>query len=412
MQFLKSSFFLVLMLIVGKFIVAQTADEWYAKANDLYKDKNYAKAASAYTSGIKLQAKEPNIDAVLRGAGAWSLSNVADSAFYLLNWLPKSTAISQGDLTFLKVNSNFIAIQSDVRWIPLTEKITNKAASNYPNKEIIYGRKDGLALTMLQLNPSFKSNGKAIIRVIAGSWYSSYQSAEYSIRPSTMYLERGYTVFLVIIGSNPRYSILNQIDDIKRAVRYVRYYATALKIDPDHIGIEGSSAGGHLSLAVATADENINPKAIDPIDRVSARVQAVTVLFPPTDVLNWGGPGISFVNIKSILLTNKIYGALDFKELDQSTMELKSITDTSARNKIARAISPIYAISSDDPPTFIIHGTADLTVPLQQSISFIEKLKDAGVSNNFIIKKGGAHNANDMQPEMKQFVDWFDKYLK
>ena|GEM_PF-240044 len=412
MNFLRSISCLVLFIIVSNIVVAQTADEWFVKANDLYKDKNYAKAASAYTEGIKLQTKNPNIDAVLRGAGAWSLSNNTDSAFYLLNWLPKSTVISQGDLTFLKVNSVFAAIQSDARWNSLTDKIADKAASNYPIKEIIYGRKDGLALTMLHLNPSVKSNGKSIIRVIAGSWYSSYQSAEYSIRPSTMYLERGYTVFLVIVGSNPRYPIPSQIDDIKRAVRYIRYNAASLKIDPDHLGIEGSSAGGHLSLAVATADESINPKAIDPIDRVSARVQAVTVLFPPTDVLNWGGPGISFVNMKSILLTNKIYGALDFKELDPFTMELKVISDSSTRNKIAKAISPMYAISSDDPPIFIIHGTADLTVPIQQSIAFIEKLKEAGVPHNFIIKKGGGHNANDMQPDMKQFVDWFDKYLK
>lgn len=412
MKFLKSIGCLIIFLLIGKIVVAQTADEWFVKANVLYKDKKYTNAAAAYTEGIKLQGKEPNVDAVVRGASSWALSNVADSAFYLLNLLTKSTTVSQGDSYFLKVNKDFLSIQYDDRWNPLTKKIESKAASNYPIKEIIYGRKDGLALTMLQLNPSVKSNGKAIIRVIAGSWYSSYQNAEYSIRPSTMYREKGYTVFLVIIGSNPRYPIPSQIDDIKRAVRYIRYNAASLKIDPNHLGIEGSSAGGHLSLAVATADENINIKAMDPIDRVSSRVQAVTVLFPPTDVLNWGGPGISFVNIKSILLTNKIYGALDFKELDQSTMELKSITDTSARNKIARSISPIYAVSSDDPPIFIIHGTADLTVPLQQSVTFVEKLKEAGVPNKFIIKQGGGHNPNDMQPDMKQFVDWFDKYLK
>ncbi len=412
MKFFKCIGCVIVFLFVGKTVFAQTADELFAKANDLYKEKNYAKAASTYTQGIKLQGKEANVDAVLRGASSWALSNVSDSAFYLLNCLIKSPSVSQGDLTFLKINRDFLSIQYDNRWVPLNEKIAKKAARNYPIKEIIYGRKDGLALTMLQLNPSISSNGKAIIRVIAGSWYSSYQNAEYSIRPSNMYRERGYTVFLVIIGSNPRYPIPSQIDDIKRAVRYIRYNAASLKIDPDHLGIEGSSAGGHLSLAVATADENMNSKAIDPIDRVSARVQAVTVLFPPTDVLNWGGPGISFVNIKSILLTNKIYGALDFKELDQSSMELKSITDTSARNKIAKALSPIYAVSSDDPPIFIIHGTADLTVPLQQSVTFIEKLKVAGVPNKFIIKQGGGHNPNDMQPEMKQFVDWFDKYLK
>jgi len=51
-------------------------------------------------------------------------------------------------------------------------------------------------------------------------------------------------------------------------------------------------------------------------------------------------------------------------------------------------------------------------VPLQQSQTIIAKFKEAGVPNNFIIKKGAKHNFSDMEPEVKQFADWFDKYLK
>ena len=308
--------------------------------------------------------------------------------------------------------SEFQNAKNDNRWEAIKESLLKKASANYPMEEIIYGRKDGLALTMLQLKPKGKSNGKAIVRVIAGSWFSSYRNAEYSIRPSNMYLEKGYTCFLVIVGSQPMYPIPSQIDDIKRAVRFIRYNAAKYSIDPNKLGIEGSSAGGHLSLAIATADDQLNPKASDPIDRLSSRVQAVAVLFPPTDILNWGGTGINFVNMPSILYSNKIYGALDFKKLDQATMALMPISDTATRNKIAKEISPIYAVSSDDPPTFIMHGDADLTVPIQQSIGFINKLKAVGVPNQFIIKKGGGHNPNDMQPELQQFVDWFDLYLK
>ncbi|MBK9569212.1 MAG: alpha/beta hydrolase fold domain-containing protein [Chitinophagaceae bacterium] len=64
-------------------------------------------------------------------------------------------------------------------------------------------------------------------------------------------------------------------------MRYIRYNAGKFGIDPDHIGITGGSAGGHLSLAVATADDKMNPTAPDPVDRVSSRVQAIAVLFPP-----------------------------------------------------------------------------------------------------------------------------------
>ena len=290
----------------------------------------------------------------------------------------------------------------------------NLRAQNTPAEEIIYGRKDGVALTMLELKPGAKSNGKAIIRVMAGSWFSSYAmaSAPETIEGSKMmYGDRGFTVFEVIIGSQPRFSIPDQVSDVKRAVRYIRYNAKTLGIDPDHIGIEGYSAGGHLSLVVATADEKIDTASKDPVDHVSSRVQAVAVLFPPTDFLNWPPFG-NVVNAKDLLLQAGVSGALDFRKWNNVTRTYDPISDTAARNKIGKEISPIYAVSPDDPPVFIMHGDADATVPLQQSETIIARFKAAGVPNNFIIKKGVKHDFRGMQPEIKQFADWFEKYLK
>ena len=51
-------------------------------------------------------------------------------------------------------------------------------------------------------------------------------------------------------------------------------------------------------------------------------------------------------------------------------------------------------------------------MPLQQSESFIKKLKEAGIVNKLMIKKGVGHGVEDMLPELYQFSDWFDKYLK
>ena len=292
----------------------------------------------------------------------------------------------------------------------------NLQAQNTPAfEEIIYGRKDGVALTMLELKPAGNAKGKAIIHVVAGSWFSSYAQATSKANLETtkqLYLDRGYTVFEVIVGSQPRFAIPDQISDVKRVVRYIRYNAKTFGIDPDHIGIEGYSAGGHLSLAVATADEKIDTASKDPVDHVSLRVQAVAVLFPPTDFLNWAPFG-NIINNKAILLPNGVFGAVDFKKWNNKTKTYDEISDTAERNKIGREISPIYSITSDDPPVFIIHGDADPVVPLQQSQTIIAKFKEAGVINNYIIKKGGKHNFDDMQPEVStEFPQWFDKYLK
>src|SRR5262245_33308053 len=98
------------------------------------------------------------------------------------------------------------------------------AQNNQTFQEIIYGRKDGIALTMLELKPTGKSNGKAIIRVIAGNWLSSYEwasSTDVLEISKTLYIDKGYTVFEVIVGSQPRYAIPDEINDVKRAVRYI-----------------------------------------------------------------------------------------------------------------------------------------------------------------------------------------------
>jgi acetyl esterase/lipase len=390
----------------------QTAEQLYKKGDSLYRAKDYKNSAATYSAAIRMQGKNIDLNNYWRAASRWAAAGDADSSFYFLDILSGSAEISVGDVNGIDTDKDFNSIKKDKRWAATLDKMTSRAASNYKIEEFIYGRKDGIALTLLQVKPLSKPNGKAIIWVIAGSWFSSYQQAERTIRPSAMFLNKGYTVFLVIVGSQPKYAIPDEIEDLKRAVRYIRYNAKELKIDPARIGITGSSAGGHLSLSVATAAEKIDSIARDPVDRMSSRVQAAAVLYPPTDFLNWGATGANFVNIKELQLANAIYGALDFTKWNAFTNTYDHITDTTARNKIAKEISPVNAVTADDPPIFIIHGDADKVVPLQQSQVFVARLKEAGIPHNYIIKKDGIHNPATMMPEFNQFVDWFDKYLK
>lgn len=397
---------------MAQFSAAQNASALYKKADSLYAVKDFKNSATAYAAGIKMQGTDADVGMYWNAASAWSLANFPDSAFYLLSMIAKSNKVSQGDAKAIQGDKDFTALHTDKRWKPSMDKIMTRATTNYTLEELIYGRKDGIALTMLHINPKSKPNGKAIIRVVAGSWFSSYQQAERNIRSSSMYLDRGYAVFLVVLGSQPRFAIPDEIADAKRAVRYVRYNANKFRIDPNHIGIEGSSAGGHISLVLATADEKIDATAEDPADRVSSRVQAAAVLYPPTDFLNWGNTGYSVINTRDLQKQFAVYGAFDFRTWNNVTRTYDPVADTSARNIIGKEISPVYAVSPDDPPIFIIHGDADQTVPLQQSQTFIAKLKEAGVPNNFIIKKGVGHNYEAMEPEVNKFVEWFDRYLK
>jgi len=279
-------------------------------------------------------------------------------------------------------------------------------SEGFTRKEVIYGRKDGMALTMDILTPR-KPNGLGVVWAVSGGWFSSHEA----IRPAAVaaLLDRGYTVFAVVHGSQPRYTIPDAIADMNRAVRFIRFHAKQYGIDPDRIGVTGGSAGGHLSLMLGMAGDAGNPKAADPVDRTSSRVQAVACFFPPTDFLNYGSEG-------NVVLGDKVLSGFkapfDFRELDPKTRSYVPITDRQRLLEIGRAISPYYHVTKDDPPTLIIHGDADKLVPIQQAERIIARLKEAGVPAELVVKKGQAHGWPNLAADMTTIADWFDKHLR
>lgn len=410
---MKSILLILLSFTTTAFTIAQNAETHYKKADSLYQLKEFKSAALAYAAGIKLEGNNAELRRYKSAASSSSLTGLPDSAFHLLNSMAKMDKLSKLDLWQIENGVDYAAMRSDKRWQPVLGNLRKQAEANsYTQEEFVYGRKDGMGLTLIWIKPKVTSNNKAIISVVSGNWNSGYNGIEIPTARLEQYLAKGFTVFAVMHGSQPRFAIPEQVDDLKRAVRYIRYNATKFGIDPAHIGITGGSSGGHLSLLIATADDKINATANDPVDRVSSRVQAVAVLYPPTDMLNWGGQGFNLTNAKERLKTGKVWGAVNFTTFNENYRLYEEVTDTSARNNITKAISPIYAVSADDPPVFIIHGDADPTVPLQQTQSIMARFKELNVINNVIIKKGGRHNPDDMNPEAQLFADWFDKYLR
>jgi|JI10StandDraft_1071094.scaffolds.fasta_scaffold00634_5 acetyl esterase/lipase len=273
--------------------------------------------------------------------------------------------------------------------------------------DVVYGRRDGIALTMDVFSPE-KPNGAAIIQVISGGYYASHDD----IQPALFQplLKRGYTVFAVVPGSRPVYQVPEIRANLSRAIRYIRYHAKEYSIDPKRLGITGSSAGGNLSLQIATANEQSHSESKDPIDRESSRVQAAAVFFPLTDFLNWSKPGEEHIGTTGH--PTPFRAAFDYREMIPETGLEERITDPTRLREITREISPIYALSSDDPPMLLMHGDKDFFVPMYQSKIFMEAAKATGVETNLLIKSGGQHGWPDMQKDMEQFADWFDLHLK
>lgn len=274
-------------------------------------------------------------------------------------------------------------------------------------EDVIYGRKFGVALTLDVFTPKEKANGAGIIYCVSGGWFS----AKESIRPDYFAeaLKRGYVVFAVVHGSNPRFAIPEVLEDMHRAVRYVRSHAKEYGVDPERLGITGGSAGGHLSLMQGVGGKEGDPKAKDPIDRGSSRVAAVACFFPPTDFLNYGKEGEIALGVGTL---KNFKAPFDFTEFDPATRSFTPISDETKRREIGKKISPVYHVTDKTPPTLIIHGDADLLVPIQQAQLMIDKLKSSHVPCELVVRKGEAHGWKTLIDDTKIIADWFDKHLQ
>jgi acetyl esterase/lipase len=274
-------------------------------------------------------------------------------------------------------------------------------------EDVIYGRKFGTALTMDVFTPKKDAKGLGVIFVVSGGWFSDHRAiSEKLVEPV---LKRGYTVFAVVHGSQPKFTIPDILEDMHRAVRFIRYRAKDYAIDPDLIGIYGGSAGGHLSLMQGSAGKAGDPNSKDPVDQLSSRVQAVACFFPPTDFLNYGKTGENALG-RGVLAGFK--APFDFHDYDAKQNLFMPITNEEKILEIGRQISPITHVSADDPPTLIFHGDADKLVPIQQAEIYIQKLKDSGVEGKLVVKPGAAHGWADLPKDTEQFATWFDEHLK
>jgi len=254
---------------------------------------------------------------------------------------------------------------------------------------VVYGHKDGLAMTMDVYSPGAQANGAGILFMVSGGWYSSWSPPERWLPFFEPLLDAGYTVFRVRHGSSPRYSIPEAIDDVTQAVRFVRSNAGAYGVDPERLGVMGNSAGGHLALVLGT-QPNDEAGTAEPSANTSARVAAVVAWVPPTDltIAIWEAP--------ESLPSYRQFPALDL------AMEP------------AEASSPLFDVTPDDAPALVIMGGADELLPPSHGERIAEAFEREGVAHELIVVEGAGHDLGGEENAamiMRKTLDWFDLHL-
>src|SRR5262245_33431605 len=257
--------------------------------------------------------------------------------------------------------------------------------------DVVYGHKDGLAMTFDVIKPKANANGAAVIFMVSGGWVSNYNPPQQTATRFKDLLDKGFTLIAVRHGGSPKYLIPEIVSDVRRAVRFIRHNAKQWGVDPNRMGVFGGSAGGHLALVLGTASDNGDPNAKEDFMKESDRVASVVAYFPPVDLrplargLNPQGSG----------------GVLDrFPALN---FEKEKAPD----------YSPIVHVSSDDPPTLLIHGDKDDLVPVNNSKVIHEAFQKNNVKTQLIIIEGADHGfrGEDAKRAGAAMALWFEQTL-
>ena len=166
------------------------------------------------------------------------------------------------------------------------------------------------------------------------------------------------------------------LQDAARAVRLVRARAGEWNLDPKHIGIMGSSAGGHLASTLVTHFDAGKPDAADPIERASSR--------PDLGIL--------------------CYAVITMGEYTHRGSRSNLLGNDPSRELI-RELSNELQVTKDTPPCFIWHTYEDSAVPVENSLQFAEAMRKAGVPFDLHIYQKGAHGiglgTGDWNPEKR-----------
>lgn len=235
------------------------------------------------------------------------------------------------------------------------------------------------------LPPKEKRNGTAVV-ICPGGGYGGLAMDHEGHAVAEWLRSNGICAFILRYRIAPRYMHPAPLQDAQRAIRTVRYHAAEIGVDPARIGIIGFSAGGHLASSTGTHFDKGDPKAKDPIDRLSCR------------------PDFMFL----------IYPVISFTEECSHIGSRNNLLGRNPDPKLVELFSNERQVTKDTPPTCLVHANADKGVPPENSILFYMALRKAGVPAEMHIYEKGPHGfgMRSTDPVLKAWTDRCIDWLK
>lgn len=262
-------------------------------------------------------------------------------------------------------------------------------------RDIVYNESGGqtMRLDLYQATNPAPGPHPAMVVVHGGSWNAGAKG-EFSNWSRAMVGE-GLVVFDIdyrLAGPDQHFPV--QVGDVKCAIGWIKQHAQQYQVDPDRIVLVGRSAGGQIALSTAYSAGN---PALQPACQTGdTSVRAVIALYAPVDLV-WGytHPAKPDLIEGPAKLRNYLGGTPD------------DLPD------IYRLASPLTQVTSETPPTLIIHGGHDRLVGVQHATFLRDALQNAGVPNRLVILPWADHGfdffydgwgSQIVQPIMRDFL--------
>jgi acetyl esterase/lipase len=230
--------------------------------------------------------------------------------------------------------------------------------------------------------PAGRGVGTAVI-VCPGGGYVNLSMDKEGDQIARFLNSIGVTAFVLKYRLGPKYHHPVEVGDAQRAIRTVRAKATEYRVMPDHIGIMGFSAGGHLASTAGTHFDSGNPSAEDPIDRAGSRPDFLILCYPVISFTNYVHQG------------SKRY-----------------LLGDNPDPKLVESLSNETQVTAQTPPTFLFHTNGDTGVPPENSMMFYMALRKAGVPAEIHIYERGPHGVGLAQTDQalstwpSRLADW------
>jgi acetyl esterase/lipase len=254
---------------------------------------------------------------------------------------------------------------------------------------IVYGTGGGRELRADLYLPSEPAAARipAVVYVHGGAWRGG-DRAQFS-RHAIAMAQRDFGGLCISYRLSDEACYPAAVEDANCAVRFLRAFADDLGVDSDRIGIAGGSAGGHLAAMVATTCG-------------TARLEGT------------GGHGDFSSDVQALVGFNAV---LDVRGMAShpAVADFLGGSPHDVGQEVYEDASPICHVDDATPPTLLLHGTADTTVPYEQSVRFCEAVRGAGGQAELFPAEGAEHaffNSDPwFEPSLARMVEFLLRWL-